>query len=69
MKIYARSMVKNFRGKNVPKEKTPCKSLSVIMLDFVIKVRKKYYPQTFLEECKYRAKRIKMKNLIDDDFA
>ena len=27
--------------------------LSLIILDSVIRVSKKYYPQTFLEECKY----------------
>ena len=51
----------------MPKEKAPCKSLSIIMLDSVIKAKKKYYPQTLLEECKYEQKRIKIENLIDDD--
>ena len=51
----------------MPKEKTPCKCLSIIMLDFVIKAKKKYYPQTLLEECKYEQEKIKMENLIDDD--
>ena len=37
------------------------------MLDSVIKAKKKYYPQTFLEECQYEQKRIKIENLIDDD--
>ena len=51
----------------MPKEKAPCKSLSIIMLDSVIKAKKKYYPQTLLEEYKYELKKIKMENLIDDD--
>ena len=51
----------------MPKEKAPCKCLSIIMLDSVIKAKKKYYPQTLLEECKYEQKRIKIENLIDDD--
>ena len=38
------------------KEKTPCTYLSIIMLDSVIKAKKKYYPQTFLEECQYEQK-------------
>ena len=37
----------------MPKEKVPCKCLSIIILDSIIKGNKKYYPQTFLEECKY----------------
>ena len=51
----------------MPKEKAPCKCLSIIMLDSVIKAKKKYYPQTVLEECKYEQKWIKIENLIDDD--
>ena len=37
------------------------------MLDPVIKSKKKYYPQTLLEEYKYEQENIKMENLIDDD--
>ena len=37
------------------------------MLDSVIKAKKKYYPQTLLEECKYEQERIKIENLVDDD--
>ena len=51
----------------MPKEKTPCKCLSIIMLDSVIKAKKKYYPQTLFEECKYEQEKIKLENLIDDD--
>ena len=39
------------------------KCLSMIMLDS----KKKYFPQTLLEECKYEPKKMKMENLIDDD--
>ena len=67
IKIYGASVNKNFQDKKMPKEKPPCNCLSIIMLDSVIKAKKKYYPQTLLEECKYEQKRIKMENLIDDD--
>ena len=43
---YAGSMITNFQGKRMPKEKAPCKCLSVIMLDSVIKANEKNYPQT-----------------------
>ena len=36
------------------------------MLDSVVKAKKKYYSQTFLEKCKYQPKKIKIENLIDD---
>ena len=67
IKIYAGSMITNFQSKKMPKEKAPCKCLSIIMLDSVIKANKKYYPQTFLEECKYVQEKIKNENYIDDD--
>ena len=67
IKISAGSMVTNFQSKNMPKEKSPGKCLSVIMLDSVIKAKKKYYPQTLLEECKYEQEKIKMENLIYDN--
>ena len=52
----------------MPKERESYECLSLIMLESVIK-RKKYYPQTLLEECKYEIKKQKkMENLIDDDF-
>ena len=58
---------KIFRTKKCQKEKHHANCLSVIMLDSVIKAKKKYYPQTLLEECKYEQKRIKTENLIDDN--
>ena len=67
IKIYAGSVITNFHNKKMPKEKAPCKCLSIIMLDSVIKAKKKYYPQTLLEECKYEQERIKIENLTDDD--
>ena len=39
-----------------------------IMLDSVIKANKKYYPQTLLEERKYVQEKIKIENLIDDEY-
>ena len=36
------------------------------MLDSVIRVNKKYYRQTLLEECKYEINNNKMENLIND---
>ena len=50
IKTYAGSIITNFHNKKMPKEKAPCKCLSIIMIDSVIKPNKKYYPQTFLEE-------------------
>ena len=51
----------------MPKEKSPCKCLSIIMIDSVIKANKKYYPQTLLGECKYIQEKIKTESYIDED--
>ena len=67
IKIYAGGLITNFHNKEMPKEKAPCKRLSIIMLDSVIKTNEKYYPQTLLEECKYEKEKRKIENLIDDD--
>ena len=49
------------------KEKAPCKWLSIIMIDSVIKVNKNYYPQTPLEEYKYIQEKTKIENYINED--
>ena len=67
IKIYGDKVNTNFHGKKIPQKKTACKCLSLIMPDSVIRVNKKYYPQTLLEEYKYEIKKTKMENLINDD--
>ena len=67
IKMYAGSIITNFHNKKMPKEKAPCKCLSIIMIDSVIKANKKYYPQTLLEECKYIQEKIKIENYIKED--
>ena len=42
---------------------------SLIALDSVIRRNDKYYPQTLLEKCKYRIKKSKKKNWINNNFA
>ena len=37
------------------------------MLDSITKAKKKYYPQTLLEEYKYEHRKIKIEDLIHDD--
>ena len=67
IKMYADSIITNFYNKKMPKEKAPCKCLSIIMIDSAIKANKKYYPQTLLEECKYIQGKIKIENYINED--
>ena len=67
IKMYKDRVNKNFQGKEVPKEDASYKCLSLIALESVIRVSKKYYPQTLLEGCKYVIRKNKMENLINDD--
>ena len=65
--MYEDRVNTDFQGKEVPKEDASYKCLSLIVLDFVIRVNKNYYPQTLLEECKYVIRKNKMEKLINDD--
>ena len=67
IKSYGDKINTSFQGKKIPKEDASYKCLSLIMLVSVIRVNKKYYPQTLLEECKYEIKNNEMENLINDD--
>ena len=53
--------------KKIPKEKIPHECLSIIIIDFVLYVYEKYYPRTFLEECKYAKTSVKTNNYIDKE--
>ena len=64
--MYEDRVDTDFQGKKVPKENASYKCLSLIMLDSVTRVNKKYYPQTLLEECKYVIRKNKMESLIND---
>ena len=71
IKTYKDSIITNFYNKKgskkIPEEKIPHKCLSVIILDSIIYAYEKYYPQIFLEECKYAKENIKTKNYIDEE--
>ena len=52
------SIKTNFLGNNVPKENTYYTCIACITIDSVMKMNKKNYPQVYLEECKYKVKKI-----------
>ena len=39
----------------------------IIIIDSVLYVYEKYYPQTFLEECKYTKPSVKTNNYVDKE--
>ena len=56
----------NIGNKNnkLPEKNKPYKCMSLISLDSIIKIKKKYYPQTLLEECVYKLINKKVENII-----
>ena len=67
IKSYQDKVNTNFQGKKTPKENSSHKCLSIITLESIIKVNKKYHPQILLDECKYEVKNKKVENLVNDD--
>ena len=67
IKTYEKSIITNFHNKKTPKEKAPCKCLSIIMIDSIIKANRKYYPQPLLEEYKYIQEKMKTENYNDEE--
>ena len=55
----------NFGGDKVPKEGVHHTCIACISIASVMKMEKKSYPQVYLEECKYKIKKIKMPGFID----
>ena len=54
----------NFLGDKIPKESMHYTCIACITIDSVVRMEKKNYPQVYLEECKYKIKKMKMTNLI-----
>ena len=58
IKIYNNRVYTNFQLNKVPKDNEYCVCLFVILLDSIfVNSNKEYYPQIFLEECKYAIKK------------
>ena len=57
----------NFLGNNVPEENTYYTCIACITLDSVLKMNKKNYPQIYLEECKYKVKKVHTPKFINTE--
>ena len=57
---------RNIDNKNniLPEKNKPCKCVSLVSLDSIIKINKRYYPQTLLQECVYKLINKKVENII-----
>ena len=70
---YIKSKVKTFSeivktlfdGDEIPREKIEYICIPCISIDSVLKVDKKYFPQVYLGQCKYKVKKREIKSFID----
>ena len=68
LKIFKKKNLTTFNNNNiVPTEKNHYICIPAIDIDSVLKVDKKAYPQAYLEECKYKLKKIKLVSFIDSE--
>ena len=70
IRSYNNDLKTNFRNidnKNnkLPEKNKPYKCVSLISLDSIIKISKKYFPQTLLQECVYKLINNKVENIIN----
>ena len=76
IKSYQGKINTNFHSGKIQKQGSQCICLSVIFIDSVYRTGKNYYPQVFLEECKYVVKgkmmpgyiNVKMETASDDSY-
>ena len=69
IRSYNNDIITNFRNidnKNnkLPETNKPYKCVSLISLDSIIKINKRYYPQKLLQECVYKLINKKVENII-----
>ena len=57
----------NFLGNTIPKKNMHYTCIACINIDSVLRIDKKKHPQVYLEECKYRAKKIQMSRFINTE--
>ena len=69
IRSYNNDIMTNFydidnKNNKLPEKNKPCRCMSLISLESIIKINKKYYPQTLLQECVYKLINRKVKNII-----
>ena len=57
----------NFLGNGLPKENMYYTCIACRTIDFLIRMNKKNYPQVYLEECKYKIKKIQTPKFINTE--
>ena len=68
LKIFNKINRTIFNNNNyIPSERNHYICIPVIDIDSVLKIDKRAYPQAYLEQCKYKLKKRKIVNYIDDE--
>ena len=67
LKIFNKINKTTFTNNAIPMEKNNYICIPAIDIDSVLKIDKRLYPQAYLEQCKYKLKKRKMVNYINDE--
>ena len=68
LKIFNKIKRTTFNNNNIPTERDHYICIPAIDIDSVLKIdHKRAYPQAYLEQCKYKLKKRKVVNYIDDE--
>ena len=67
MKFYNGKINTIFHSNKIPKEGSQYHYLTVVLINSVYRKAENYYPQVFLEKCKYVVKEKTMSTFIIDD--
>ena len=67
LKIFDRINRTTFTNNAIPIERNHYICIPAIDIDSVLKIDKRVYPQAYLEQCKYKLKKRKHVNFIDDE--
>ena len=67
LKIFARINRTTFNNNSIPIERNHYICIPAIDIDSVLKINKSAYPRAYLEQCKYKLKKRKIVNYIDDE--
>ena len=65
VKEYDGVIKANFLGNGIPKENIHYTCTACITIDSIVNMDEKYFPQVYLEECKYKTKKIQMSRFIN----
>ena len=67
LKIFDRINRTTFTNNAIPIERNHYTCIPAIDIDSILKIDKRVYPQAYLEQCKYKLKKRKHLNFIDDE--